>query len=168
MDFCVCGRVTARILRSSSHTLSSSILPNTVNEQYIWFSYTCGGPIDGGCQTDRNYTWPSSGTLVIDPSVQGADWAFPGGRNLTAGCYKVLLNREMKFISPPPYPTICAPWGEALTFTVPDLSTSPPTTTPLTSDVNPEVVLRSGSSSYQFSLFALLVPLLAINFGNYW
>jgi len=88
-------------------------------EGYTWFTWTCGAPEDGGCQTKATTTWPSRGSITIDPNVGGAGWAFPGGRTLAPGNYKVLMNREMYYISPPPYPTICSSWDEAIEFTVP-------------------------------------------------
>lgn len=90
-----------------------------VNQEAEWFAYTCGDPLDGGCQTDRTLLWPEQGRVSIDPNVSGARWAFPGGRSLEPGCYKVLMNRYNYIISPPPYATLCASWDEALTFTVP-------------------------------------------------
>jgi len=75
-----------------------------VNQIYTWFTYTCGPPEDGGCQTvDEATTWPSKGIIDIDPNNSGANWAYPGGRTLEPGCYKVQLQREMYFISPPPF-----------------------------------------------------------------
>ena len=90
----------------------------------IWWTYTCGGPGTSTCQQDATAEWPSNGSVTIDPSVTGASWAFggeggaDGNRALAPGCYKVLMNREIDYISAPPYPTICADWGEALEFTV--------------------------------------------------
>jgi hypothetical protein len=61
---------------------------------------------------------------MIDPRVPGAEWAFGEvgngreGRTLEPGCYKVLMNREMDYISPPPYPTICNDWNQAIEFEV--------------------------------------------------
>ena len=91
----------------------------------IWWTYTCGTPGVSTCQQDLEYTWPSRGTVTIDPNVAGAEWAFgefgPGTREsraLEPGCYKVLMNREIDYISAPPYPTICADWGSAVEFQV--------------------------------------------------
>jgi len=92
-----------------------------VNQNPVWYGYTCGSPGDK-CQQDPNIEWPTSGTVIFDPAVAkavaGTHWAFPGGKSLNPGCYKVLLNRDTE-ISPPPYPTICAEWAEASEFTVP-------------------------------------------------
>jgi len=143
-----------------------------VDQLYIWFSRTCGSPLDGGCQTDRSLIWPSSGTVTIDPTIPGADFAFLGGRTLEPGCYKVLLQREIDFISPPPFPTICAPWGEALEFQVP----SPD----LTSETSPLMIgtpnAQSAQSTQSGSLalptleistfFASLVSFLVLYFGH--
>ena len=90
-----------------------------VNGDPVWWSYTCSSPLDGGCQTNSSYIWPERGSVTIDPTVAGADWAFDGGRVLAPGCYKVLLNREIDIISPPPYPTICGGWDVAPSFIVP-------------------------------------------------
>ena len=95
-----------------------------VNQMPLWWTYTCGSPGISTCQQDPNAEWPSSGTVIIDPNVAGAEWAFGemgnlrNRRSLAPGCYKVLMNREMDFISPPPYPTICLDWGSALEFQV--------------------------------------------------
>jgi len=91
-----------------------------VAELYTWFSWTCSSPQDGGCQTSDTTQWPSSGSVTLDPTESGRNWAFLGGRSLAPGCYKVILQREMEFISPPPFPSICGPWGQALNFTVPE------------------------------------------------
>ena len=90
-----------------------------VSEEPVWFAYTCGPPADGGCQTDRNLLWPGEGRVSINPQVAGARFAFPGGRALEPGCYKVVQNRYNFIISPPPYATVCNDWNEAATFTVP-------------------------------------------------
>ena len=106
-----------------------------VDEPYLWFSRTCGSPEDGGCQTVPTFVWPSSGVVTIDPTIPGANWSFgfDNIRTLEPGCYKAVLQREIDFISPPPYPTICTPWGDALNFTVPspNMTTA---VTPLTAD----------------------------------
>lgn len=103
-----------------------------VRQFYTWFSRVCGPPEDGGCQTNQDLVWPSQGSFVIDPSVAGTDWAFPGGRTLSDGCYKIVLAREQDSISPPPYPTICAPWEEAFEFWVGPNPNSPlPTDAPI-------------------------------------
>ena len=98
-----------------------------VQDQQLWWTYTCGDP-STGCQTNSQTVWPTSGTVTINPSSPDApDWQFWGdgtsfSRDLPSGCYKVLLTRELKnAISPPPLPTICPgqPWLNAATFTVP-------------------------------------------------
>ena len=92
-----------------------------VGSLYKWFSWTCGSPKEGGCQTQGSTVWPESGTLTLDPNAAGSNWAFLGGRTLEPGCYKAILQREMYFISPPPYPDICENgWQGALEFYVPD------------------------------------------------
>jgi hypothetical protein len=90
-----------------------------VDDQPAWFAYTCGSP-DDKCQVNRPASqWPSSGSVTIDPTVP-AYWPFRfGDRTLDPGCYKVLMNREVYNISPPPYPTICLEWAEASNFSVP-------------------------------------------------
>jgi hypothetical protein len=90
-----------------------------VNQNYLWFAFTCGSPAEYGCQRNHTMEWPSSGTVTIDPNVAGINWAFRSGRTLEPGCYKAVLNRDINVISPPPYPTICEPWGDALEFQVP-------------------------------------------------
>jgi len=97
-----------------------------VGENYIWFSWTCSSPEDDGCQTVDDYVWPTQGTVTLDPSSSSPSWPFPGGRELAPGCYKAVLQRDIPFISTPPHPTICGPWEDELTFTVPDPNTSPP------------------------------------------
>jgi len=130
-----------------------------VAEDYTWFSYTCGSPQDGGCQTEEGYKWPSSGSVTIDPKAPGAKWAFgQQGRELKKGqCYKVLLNREMYYISPPPYPTICDDWDSALSFTVPNITRRLSGKTDFTD--------KSGSfarfSAFFVSLLAILVLFIA-------
>jgi len=140
-----------------------------VDQLYIWFSRTCGSPLDGGCQTDPTFVWPSSGTVTIDPSIPGADWAFAqGNRTLAPGCYKVLLNREINFISPPPFPTICGPWGEALEFQVPSpnlRSETTPSTTG-TSSTNAQSGSLGHSTLGLSTFFVTLVSFLVLYFGH--
>jgi len=130
-------------------------------ELYTWFSWTCGSPLEpfaGGCQSDNSTEWPSSGSVVLDPSKDGTnatDWAFLKGRDLEPGCYKVLLNREMKFISPPPYPTICEPWGSALTFTVPNSTGA--STNPLETGSS-----NSGSRNFFSYMFVAFLSFLTL------
>jgi hypothetical protein len=90
-----------------------------VNVFPTMFSYTCGDPKDGGCQTVPNLEWPTRGTVTIDPNVPGAYWAYLyGNRDLAPGCYNVLMAREA-VISAPPYATICQEWADAKSFQVP-------------------------------------------------
>ena len=126
---------------------------------YVWFTYTCGPPADGGCQTDQTMAWPESGSFTIDPSVSGADWAFPGGRSLAPGCYKVLMNREVYVISPPPYPTICAEWGQAIEFQVPDPS-NPMSTSTSSQTFEVNVKSESGPSGFSSVFMFLVLSLL--------
>ena len=88
-----------------------------VNQDPVWFGYTCGSP-GGLCQQDPSTTWPNSGELVLDPAQESdAPWAFRGGTSLEPGCYKTLINHET-VISGPPYPTVCQAWAEAPEFIV--------------------------------------------------
>jgi hypothetical protein len=97
-----------------------------VLDQQLWWSYTCGSPLTN-CGQSEATAWPSMGTVLIDPATSPS-WAFWGhgdgnfDRVLEPGCYRVLLNRELKdAISPPPLPTICPgqPWEDAFTFNIP-------------------------------------------------
>jgi len=99
-----------------------------VLDQPRFFTYTCSSPDATSvqqCQQAGTTIWPDSGTVTIDPAV-APNWAFWGDgesfkRYLEPGCYKALLNRELKnAISPPPLPTICPgqSWQNALTFQV--------------------------------------------------
>jgi len=96
-----------------------------VIDQQLWWSYTCSSPTNGEeqCQQSNSTVWPAEGSVTVDPSV-APRWAFWGqafGGVLEPGCYKVLLNREVKDgISPPPLPTVCPeqPWQNAFQFEV--------------------------------------------------
>jgi len=93
-----------------------------------WESYTCGAPGDE-CYLSKHEnetTWPSKGTVTLDPNTKNMDtrWAFGGGKvnetaRLEEGCYKVVINRHVTDkISAPPYPNVCEGWDEAQTFDV--------------------------------------------------
>ena len=130
-----------------------------VGNLYKWFSWTCGSPEEGGCQTNGSTVWPDSGTLVLDPNQAGSNWAFLGGRTLEPGCYKAILQREMYFISPPPYPDICeAGWGGALEFNVPDPSGTE--VSPLETDPS----AQSGTRSARTTFFVSMISILALYF----
>jgi hypothetical protein len=127
-DDIVCPQLGATNADGSCQ-LPPSHLGFKIGEAYVdveptWFGYTCGPPAVGGCQATLGEAglWPTEGRYTIDPNdpaTAGANWAFLGGRSLEPGCYKAVLNRYMKAISPPPYPTTCAPWVDAVTFNVP-------------------------------------------------
>ena len=89
-----------------------------VNQDPVWFSYTCGSPGDN-CQQQVGMVWPNSGFLELDPAqASNAPWAFRGGgTSLAPGCYKALINHET-VISGPPYPTVCQEWAQAPEFIV--------------------------------------------------
>ena len=129
-----------------------------VGSLYKWFSWTCGSPLDGGCQTKNTTVWPDSGTVVLDPTKEGTVWAFLGGRTLEPGCYKAVLQREMYFISPPPYPDVCPEgWAGAMEFTVPASSGS--SVSPLEQQSE-----QSGSSSILSTVFVSLVLMVSVYF----
>jgi len=94
-----------------------------VLSQQLWWSYTCGSPIEGKPSCQNNTLSEPKGEVVIDPNV-APDWPFWGpsmGGKLAPGCYKVMLNRESRYsISPPPLPTVCSgnAWDEAFSFVV--------------------------------------------------
>lgn len=136
-----------------------------VNEPYVWFSWTCGSPEDGGCQTNKTNQWPSSGSVTLDPNLPGANWAFLGGRSLKPGCYKVILQREMKFISAPPYPSICGPWGDAIEFIVPDPNTTT-AVSPLETAERGDYSHASTSLTILSTFFVSMVSILALYFVN--
>jgi hypothetical protein len=140
--------------------------------QPFWWAYTCGPPQDGGCQTKTSVPFPSSGSFLIDPSTTGAQWAFIGGRTLLPGCYKVLMNREVYNISPPPYPTFCRPWSQALEFTVPATAGGGNSTaqglkgaTFIVSSKD-ATTKNSGASRFSMLLTGLVAALLAYYFNN--
>ena len=114
----VCPSVTLDSCDDAEFTFGYTEDQVYVDVEATWFGYLCGDAIDGGCQTDPSWLWQDRGSLKIDPSVGGTDWAFAGGRTLAPGCYKVLMNRDLTLISPPPYPTICGTWEEATEFWV--------------------------------------------------
>ena len=92
--------------------------------------------------------------MVLDPTKEGTVWAFLGGRTLEPGCYKAVLQREMYFISPPPYPDICPQgWEGALEFTVPE---------PNSQESPLEQSEQSGSSSILSTFFIFLASMTAL------
>ena len=91
-----------------------------VNQDPVWFGYTCGSPGDQCQQEEMSMPWPNSGELTLDPATQAvaAPWAFPSGTtSLAPGCYKTVMHHET-VISGPPYPTVCQEWVEAPEFYV--------------------------------------------------